>query len=88
MQLIDLHDVVVAVADVPGQAKVRDLDRLVVRHQDIPGRQVSAGKDYYNSFSNKVQGFLKTDARFSKIKNIPYLLSHEKENKIMWNIDF
>ena len=33
-------------------------------------------------------GFPKKDARFSKLKNIPYLLSDEKEGKIMENINF
>ena len=31
-------------------------------------------------------GFPKKDARFSKIKNIPDLLSDDKEGKIMLNI--
>ena len=33
-------------------------------------------------------GFPKKDARFSKIKNIPDLLSDDKEGKIMRNSDF
>ena len=33
-------------------------------------------------------GFPKIDARFSKIENIPDLLSDDKEVKIKWNIDF
>ena len=33
-------------------------------------------------------GFPKKDARLSKIKNLPYLLSDYKEGKIMLNIDF
>ena len=33
-------------------------------------------------------GFPKKDARFSKLKNIPNLLSDDKEGKIMKNIDF
>ena len=33
-------------------------------------------------------GFPKKDARFSKLKNIPDLLSDEKDGKIMENIDF
>ena len=36
----------------------------------------------------EVQGFPKKDARFSKLQNIPDLLSDEKEGKIMENIDF
>lgn len=32
--------VVVDVVDVPGQAEVGDLHHVVVRHQDVPGRQV------------------------------------------------
>ena len=34
------------------------------------------------------KGFQKKDARFSKTKNIPDLLSDDKEGKIMWIIDF
>ena len=33
-------------------------------------------------------GFPKKDARFSKLENIPDLLSDEKDGKIMENIDF
>ena len=33
-------------------------------------------------------GFPKKDARFSKIKIIPALLSDDKEGKLVWNIDF
>ena len=33
-------------------------------------------------------GFPKKDARFSKLKNIPDLLSDEKDGKIMENINF
>ena len=33
-------------------------------------------------------GFPKIDARFSKMENIPDLLSDGKEDKIMWIIDF
>ena len=33
-------------------------------------------------------GFLKKDARFSKLKNIPDLLRDEKEGKIMEHLDF
>ena len=36
----------------------------------------------------KVQGFLKKDARFSKIKNIPEPLSDDEEGKSIWKIDF
>ena len=42
MSLSHLHDVVVAVGDVPGEAEVGDLDGLVVRHQDVPRSKVSA----------------------------------------------
>ena len=40
-----------------------------------------------SSTEPKVQGSQK-DARFSKIINIPNLLSDDKEGKIMFNIDF
>ena len=35
-----------------------------------------------------IQGFPKKDARFLKIKNIPDLLSDDKEDKLMGNFDF